>query len=126
MVLIKSFLTGVLHGCFKLIYQYLNEGDKVRECYSCLKLMVHGYLHIAISYCFWLHVHDLSDSNYIWNCCNQAQFLNKTIVMKCLAIKLLHETFYNSQFKKYNRNSTHSCSREIWADIPSYIKFPCF
>ena len=88
MVPIKSFLTGVLHGCFKLIYQYLNEGDKVRECYSCLKLMVHGYLHIAISYCFWLHVHDLSDSNYIWNCCNQAQFLNKTIVMKCLAIKL--------------------------------------
>ena len=47
MVLIKSFLTGVLHGCFKLIYQYLNEVDKVRGYYSCLKLMVHAYLHVV-------------------------------------------------------------------------------
>ena len=38
MILIKSFLTGVLYDCFKLIYAYLNEGDKVHECYSCLKM----------------------------------------------------------------------------------------
>ena len=31
MILIKSFLTGILYDCFKLIYAYLNEGDKVRE-----------------------------------------------------------------------------------------------
>ena len=30
-VLIKPFLTGVLYYCFKLIYAYLNEGDKICE-----------------------------------------------------------------------------------------------
>ena len=47
MILIKSFLTGVLYDCFKLIYAYLNEGDKVRECYSCLKMIVQGHLHVG-------------------------------------------------------------------------------
>ena len=42
-----------------------------------------------------------------------------------MRLKFLHETFYNSQFKKYNCNSTHSYNREIWVDIPSYIIFPC-
>ena len=27
--LIKSFLTGILYDCIKLIYTYLNEGDKI-------------------------------------------------------------------------------------------------
>ena len=40
MILIKSFLTGVLCDWVKLIYPCLNEGDKVRECYSCLKMMI--------------------------------------------------------------------------------------
>ena len=44
--------------------------------------------------------------------CNQAQFLDKKIIMKCLAIKILHEIFYNSQLKKYNCNSTHSYTRK--------------
>ena len=39
MILIKSFLTGVLYGCFKRIYTSLKEWDKVRECYSCWKMM---------------------------------------------------------------------------------------
>ena len=47
MILIKSFLTRVLYDCFKLIYAYLNERDEVRECYSCLKTMIQGYLHVA-------------------------------------------------------------------------------
>ena len=37
----------------------------------------------------------------------------------------MHEIFYNSQFKKYNCNSTHSYNRKIWVDIPSCIIFPC-
>ena len=40
MILTKSFLTGVLCDCFKLIYVYLNEMNKVRECYSCSKMIV--------------------------------------------------------------------------------------
>ena len=32
-----------------------------------------------------------------------------------------HCIAYNSQFKKYTRNSTHGYNRKIWLDIPSYI-----
>ena len=45
-ILIKSFLPGVLYDCFKLIYVYLNEGDKVRECYGFLKMMMQAHLHV--------------------------------------------------------------------------------
>ena len=45
MVLTKSFLAEALYDRFKLVYGYLNEGEKVRECYSYLKLMIQGYLH---------------------------------------------------------------------------------
>ena len=47
MILIKSFLTGVLYDCFKLIYAYLNKGYNVRECYSCLKMMIQAHLHVG-------------------------------------------------------------------------------
>ena len=46
MLLIRSFLTGFLYDCFNL-YAYLNEGDKVRECYSCLKMMIQANLHVG-------------------------------------------------------------------------------
>ena len=51
MILIKSFLAGVLYDCFKLIYAYL-MGDKVRECYSCLKTMIQAQLHVDFSVIF--------------------------------------------------------------------------
>ena len=47
MILIKPFLTSVLYDCFKLVYAYLTEGDKVRKCYSCLKMMMQAYLHVG-------------------------------------------------------------------------------
>ena len=38
----------------------------------------------------------------------------QTIIMKgVLRLKFLHESFYNSQFKKYNCNSTHSYNNKI-------------
>ena len=86
----KSFLTRVLNDCFKLIYAYLNEGDKVRECYSCLKMMIQAHVHVAIfSQYFSVNVHHLNDSIYTRNCYNQAQFLNKKVIMKCLTIKIV-------------------------------------
>ena len=54
MILIKSFLKGVLHDCFKLIYAYLNEGDKVRECYSCLTMMIQAHLHVGFFMIFFI------------------------------------------------------------------------
>ena len=46
MVLIKLFLTGTLYDRFKLTYGYLHEADKVPECYSCLKLIIHVHLSV--------------------------------------------------------------------------------
>ena len=52
MILIKSFLTRVLYDCFKLICVCLNEGDKVRECYSYLKTVIQAQLHVGFSTIF--------------------------------------------------------------------------
>ena len=46
MIVIKFFITGVLRDCFKLLYAYLNEGDKVRE-YNFLKRMIQAHLHVG-------------------------------------------------------------------------------
>ena len=66
MILIKSFLTEVSYDRFKLIYAYLNEGEKIRECYSCLKMIIQAHLHVLFfSQYFSLNVHRLNDSIYI-------------------------------------------------------------
>ena len=54
MILIKSFLTGVFHDCFKLRYAYLTEGDKVCEYYSCLKSIVQAHLHVGFFTIFFI------------------------------------------------------------------------
>ena len=41
----QIFLTRVLLDCLKHLYAYLNEGDKVCECYNCLKIVMQGHLH---------------------------------------------------------------------------------
>ena len=35
------------NDCFKLIYAYLNEAEKVREYYSCLKMTIQAHLHVS-------------------------------------------------------------------------------
>ena len=64
MLLIKSFLIGVLELIGVLfICAYLNEGDKVRECFSCLKMMMQAPTHVvSFSQYFSLNVHYLNDS----------------------------------------------------------------
>ena len=59
MILIKSFLTEVLYDCFKLMYVYLNEGYRVRECYSCLKMMIQAHLHVAFFTIFFIKLASL-------------------------------------------------------------------
>ena len=78
MILIKSFLTWVLYDCFKLIYAYLNEADKVRECYNCLKIMMQANLHVRffLQYCL-LNAHQLNGSIYRRNCCTQTELKHK-------------------------------------------------
>ena len=47
MILIKPFITGVWHDCFKFIYAYLSEENNVREYYSCLKMIIQARLHVG-------------------------------------------------------------------------------
>ena len=50
----QILLNRSLYDCFKLIYMYLNEGDKVRECYSCLKMIVQAHLHVGFFSIFFI------------------------------------------------------------------------
>ena len=54
MILRKSFLIGILCDCFKLSNVYLNERNKVRECYSSLKMVIQANLHV----CFFHNIFD--------------------------------------------------------------------
>ena len=78
---------------------------------------------LAFSQYFSLNVNHLSDSNYTWNCCNEAQFLNKKTILMCLTIKIFSWNFLQLPIQKYNCISTHSYNRKIWVDIPSYNIF---
>ena len=53
-ILIKSFLTEVLCDCFTPMYVYLNEGDKVCERYSCLKMVIQAHLHVGFFTIFFI------------------------------------------------------------------------
>ena len=55
--------------------------------------------------CFFLqyfspNVPHLSDSIYNWNCCNQAPFLNKKVIMKRLVIKIIAWNFLQLPIEK--------------------------
>ena len=103
MVLIKPFLTGFfLHDCFKLIYTYLHEGDKVRECYTCLKMMIQAHLHVGILAIFFIKRASLKQFYlYIKLLQSSTIFKIKKWLWSVLRLKFLHEALCNSQFKKY-------------------------
>ena len=77
-ILIKSFLTGVLNDYFRLIYAYLNEGDKVCECYGVIKMVMQA--HLYVNFLLILFIFETVAIKH--------NFLNKKIIMKCLAIKM--------------------------------------
>ena len=117
MILIKSFLTRVMYGCFKLIYASLHKGYKVYECYSCLKMIVQAHLHVGI-----LTIFFITRASLKWFYLQMKLLQSSTIFKQkkswsILRLKFLHGTFYNPQCKKYNFNSTHSYNRKIWVDI---------
>ena len=59
------------------MYVYLNEVDKVCECYRCLKKVIKAHLPVGFSKHFSLNVNHLNDSIFNWKCCNQAQLLKQ-------------------------------------------------
>ena len=114
----KSFLTGVLHDCFKFTCANLNEGDKVCECYSCLKMLIQTHLNVSFITKFFIKRASLKLFNIYMKLLQSGTIFtqknNHDIILSC-----------NLQFKKYNCNSTHIYNRKIWVGIPSYIIFPC-
>ena len=113
MILIKSLLTEVLYDCFKLICAYLNDGDKVPECYSCLKIMTQAHLYFGFFTVFFIKRASFKRFYLYMKLLQLSTVFKQKIIMKCLAIKTLHEIFYNSQLKKCNCSSTYSYNRNI-------------
>ena len=122
MILIKSFLTGVAYDCFKIIHQYLNEGDKVLECYSCLKMMVQAYLQVCFFLIFlnargslkrlYLHIKLLQSSTIFKqknNEGNQNQnhnFYNSKNIIATLRIALQKKSSFPSRISSVNVNKS--------------------
>ena len=50
----QILLNRDFYDCFKLIYAYLNEGNKVFECYSCLKMVMQAHLHVVFFTIFFI------------------------------------------------------------------------
>ena len=50
----QILLNRGFYDCFKLIYAYLNEGNKVCECYSCLKMVIQAHLHVGFFTIFFI------------------------------------------------------------------------
>ena len=85
MTVIKWFSTEALYNCSNLLYEYLNEEDKICECH--------------------------------WNCCNEAQFLNRKIIMKCSAIKIFAWNVLQLPIQKFNCKFMH-----IYYRLRGYVK----
>ena len=118
MILIKSFLTGVAYDCFKIIHQYLNEGDKVLECYSCLKMMVQAYLQVCFFLIF-LNARGSLKRLYLY-----IKLLQSSTIFKQKNNEGNHnqnDNFYNYQFKKHNCNSTDSTAEKIKFSIKDFF-----
>ena len=88
MVLIKSFSAGVLYDCFKLIYMYLNEGDKIFECYSCLKTIVQTHLHVGFFTIFLIKRASLKRFYLYMKLLQSSTIFKQKKFIKCLAIKI--------------------------------------
>ena len=118
MILIKSFLTGVAYDCFKIIQQYLNEGDKVLECYSCLKMMVQAYLQVCFFLLFSVARGSLKRF-YLY-----IKLLQSSTIFKQKNNHGNHNhnhNFYNYQFKKHNCNSTYSTTEKMKFSIKDFF-----
>ena len=115
-----------MYDCFKLIYTYLNEGDKVSEFYSCLKMVIQVHLHVVFFTIFFIKCTSLKRFYLYLKLLQSSTIKKKKESRSVLRLKCLHEIFYNSQFKKCKCNSTHSYNSKVQVDIPSYIIFPCF
>ena len=100
MFLIKSFLTEVLYDRFKLIYAYLNEEDKVRECFSYLKLMIQTHSHVGFFTIFFIKRASLKRFYLYMKLLQSSTNFKQKIIMKCLVIKIFALNFLQLLIQK--------------------------
>ena len=124
MTFIKSFLTGGLYDCFKPKYAYLNEGDNIRECYSCLKMMIQAHLHVRFITVLLIIKRASLKQFYLYMKLLQSSTIFKqknNYEVSC------DQNFYMKYFTTPNLKNIIATLRMVIiekSDIPSYIIFP--
>ena len=103
------------NGCFVWFFQTIRFANVIAVWKWSYKLI---YMLVFPQY-FSLNVHHLNYSIYIWKCCSQTKFLNKKIIMKCLAIKIIAWRFLQLPIQK----SWHSFLYYTSMFIPYVIIF---
>ena len=101
MILIKSFLKGVLYDHFKPKYMDLNERDKVCKCCSYFKLMIQSNLYVCLFKTFFVEHISLKRLYWYIKPLQSSTFLNEERIMDNLWWK-------NCKFINYNYHSALS------------------
>ena len=65
---------------------YLNEGDRVRECYHCLMIQVH--LHVGFMTIVFIKPASFKSFYLYMKLLQSDTIFKQKIIMKCLAIKI--------------------------------------
>ena len=116
MVLIKSFPTKASYDRSKFTYMYLNEGDKIRECHSCLKVMIQAHLHVGFSkYVLWTKLNKATGIDYLGL---QETFTRVTTLFLKQAVAVVNKR--NQRRNSQRRSLTKADSERCLSDAEDY------
>ena len=79
---------------------YLNEGDKVRECYSCLKMIVQAHLHVGFFSIFFIKRALLKQFYLYVKMLQSSTIFKQKLIMKCLVVKIFARNFLQLPIQK--------------------------
>ena len=114
MVLIKSFPTKALYDRSKFTYMYLNEVDKIRECHSCLKVIIQAHSHVGFSkYVFWTKLNKPTVIDYLGK-----TFTRVTTLFLKQAVAVVNR--WNQRRNSQRRSLTKVNSEKCLSDAEDY------
>ena len=114
MVLIKSFPTKASYDRSKFTYMYLNEGDKIRECHSCLKVIIQAHSHVGFSkYVFWTKLNKPTVIDYLGK-----TFTRVTTLFLKQAVAVVNR--WNQRRNSQRRSLTKVNSEKCLSDAEDY------
>ena len=134
MILMKSFLTGVL--CDYMIYTWMIYQTYIRvfkwkgwrSRKWCLKMMIQSHLHVGFFTIFFIKLASLKRFYFYMKLLQSSSIFKQKTIMKCLVIKIFAWNVLQLPIQKKNNNnnncnSRYSYNRQAWVDIP-YLLFP--